>query len=123
MIGYQMVGTNDVHKAVEFYNQLMPVLGAKPAMKFGEHGQGYAFATGQLFAVNTPGNKEPATIGNGQMTAFKVDSPEIVAAAHAKALELGGTCEGEPGPRGEFGDFSYFRDLDGNKLAVFYMKG
>ena len=37
-----------------------------------------------------------------------------------KALELGGTCEGEPGPRGNFGEFAYFRDLDGNKLAVFH---
>jgi len=36
------------------------------------------------------------------------------------AVSLGGTCEGKPGPRGAFGDFAYFRDLDGNKLAVFH---
>jgi predicted lactoylglutathione lyase len=54
------------------------------------------------------------------MLAIAVDSKEDVARMHAKALELGGTCEGEPGPRGAFGEFAYFRDLDGNKLAVFH---
>ncbi|MDG2004362.1 MAG: VOC family protein, partial [Novosphingobium sp.] len=42
-------------------------------------------------------------------------------AAHAKALELGGKCEGPPGPRGpeEMNYYgAYFRDLDGNKVMV-----
>ena len=35
-------------------------------------------------------------------------------------LELGGTDEGAPGPRGEGGFYAgYFRDLDGNKLNAF----
>ena len=42
---------------------------------------------------------------------------------HAKALELGGSCEGPPGLRGEEGPMAfygaYFRDLDGNKLCAF----
>ena len=42
---------------------------------------------------------------------------------HAKALELGGTDEGAPGPRGPEGEKAfygaYFRDLDGNKLCAF----
>ena len=40
----------------------------------------------------------------------------------AKALELGGMCEGAPGLRGAEGDQAfygaYFRDLDGNKLEA-----
>ena len=49
---------------------------------------------------------------------------EIVAFARgaetrAKALELGGACEGLPGVRGGGLYLCYFRDLDGNKLAGF----
>ena len=47
-----------------------------------------------------------------------------VDAVHARALELGGSCEGPPGLRGpeEMGFYAaYFRDLDGNKLGVYFM--
>ncbi|MDB5685560.1 MAG: glyoxalase-like domain protein, partial [Rhizorhabdus sp.] len=40
---------------------------------------------------------------------------------HAKALELGGSCEGAPGLRGPAeanAYMSYVRDLDGNKLCA-----
>ena len=41
-------------------------------------------------------------------------------AVYAKALELGGTSEGEPNQRGPY--FSaYVRDLDKNKLCLFSM--
>lgn len=41
---------------------------------------------------------------------------------HAKALELGATDEGAPGPRGDGGFYAgYFRDPDGNKLNAFCM--
>jgi predicted lactoylglutathione lyase len=39
---------------------------------------------------------------------------------HQKALELGGTDEGAPGPRGPGFYIGYFRDLDGNKLNFFF---
>jgi outer membrane protein assembly factor BamB len=70
-------------------------------------------ATGEVLWQN------PAAKGNGTMIAIQADSKEQVAQLHAKALQLGGTCEGEPGPRGAFGTFAYFRDLDGNKLCAF----
>jgi predicted lactoylglutathione lyase len=54
------------------------------------------------------------------MIAIEVDSKEHVAAVYNKAISLGATCEGKPGARGAFGEFGYFRDLDGNKFAVFY---
>ena len=57
------------------------------------------------------------------MTALAAGSRANVDKLHAKALELGGTCEGPPGVRGEEGPQAfygaYFRDLDGNKLAAF----
>ena len=55
------------------------------------------------------------------MVALTASSPEQVQALHAKAVALGGKDEGAPGQRS--GNFygAYFRDLDGNKLAAFYM--
>jgi predicted lactoylglutathione lyase len=53
--------------------------------------------------------------------ALVVDSAAKVDAFHKKALQLGGTDEGAPGPRGEGFYAGYFRDLDGNKLNFFYM--
>jgi catechol 2,3-dioxygenase-like lactoylglutathione lyase family enzyme len=54
------------------------------------------------------------------MLAINVDSEADVARVYEKALSLGASCEGKPGPRGAFGEFAYFRDPDGNKLAVFF---
>ncbi len=69
-----------------------------------------------------PHDGNAATVGNGMMVALAVDSQEKVNALHAKALELGGTDEGAPGPRGDSGFYAgYFRDLDGNKLNAFFM--
>ena len=51
------------------------------------------------------------------------DAEADVARIYEKAISLGATCEGKPGPRGAFGEFAYFRDLDGNKLCAFTMGG
>ena len=56
------------------------------------------------------------------MVSLVVQQPEQVDALHAKAMDLGGTDEGAPGPRGDCGFYAaYFRDLDGNKLSAFCM--
>jgi predicted lactoylglutathione lyase len=51
------------------------------------------------------------------MGGFDFESREAVDAFHAKAIELGGSCEGPPGERMPGVYFAYFRDLDGNKLC------
>jgi predicted lactoylglutathione lyase len=71
--------------------------------------------------ITKPFDHKPATVGNGVMVALEVDSPARVDAMHRKALELGGTDEGAPGPRGGGFYAGYFRDLDGNKLNFFHM--
>jgi catechol 2,3-dioxygenase-like lactoylglutathione lyase family enzyme len=119
-IGYLMVGTNDLERARGFYDALFAVVDGKRGFS-SPTSQGYSFGGGPMFSVTLPRNGEPATIGNGSMVALNVGNKEKVAEMHAKALELGGTCEGPPGPRGSFGTFAYFRDLDGNKLAAFVM--
>jgi predicted lactoylglutathione lyase len=72
-------------------------------------------------AATPPHDGKSATVGNGTMIALKVDSKATVDALHAKAIELGGTDEGAPGPRGDTFYAGYFRDPDGNKLNAFVM--
>ena len=70
------------------------------------------------FAIAIPFDEEPATSGNGTMIGFSVGSTEEVKRLYKKAIELGGTSEGEHSQKGP--RFSgYVRDLDKNKLCVF----
>jgi catechol 2,3-dioxygenase-like lactoylglutathione lyase family enzyme len=121
MIGYVTLGTNDLPRAVAFYDELLGTLGAQ---RLWSSDKGVAWGTSMDrpgLGVMTPYDGQPATRGNGTMVALVVDSKEKVAALHAKALALGGKDEGPVGPRGEGFYAGYFRDLDGNKLNVFFM--
>ncbi|PRP90970.1 Glyoxalase-like domain protein [Enhygromyxa salina] len=120
MIGYVTVGTNDLDRAAAFYDALLAELGAKRLMDM-PNGILWGTAYGEpALAVMRPYDGQPATSGNGSMVGLAVDTTEKVDRLHAKALELGGSDEGAPGPRGEAGFYvGYFRDLDGNKFNVF----
>lgn len=121
MIGYITIGTNHFEKAVEFYDKLLTELGVKRVMEHGDNfvAWGSDINTPSL-CVTKPFDGNSATVGNGSMVALFVDSKEKVDTLYGKALEFGGSCEGEPGPRGESGFYAgYFRDLDGNKLNFF----
>lgn len=119
VLGYTCLGTNDYDRALAFYDQLFGAMGGQRLMP-GPAGMIYALESGAAVFIVRPHDGGPAHPGNGNMLAFRVAEKEQVAVIHALALSLGGTCEGKPGPRGAFGDFAYFRDLDGNKLAVFH---
>jgi catechol 2,3-dioxygenase-like lactoylglutathione lyase family enzyme len=121
MISYMTIGTNDYDRALAFYDALLPEFGGQ---RVGEtpSGQLYGFENGPLLGVFRPADGKPATHGNGTMIAFKVASQDRVKEVYGRALELGATDEGGPGPRGTRGFYgSYFRDLDGNKLCVYHM--
>jgi predicted lactoylglutathione lyase len=71
--------------------------------------------------VTKPFDKKVATVGNGVMVALEASSAAQVDVLYRKALQLGASDEGPPGPRGGGFYAGYFRDLDGNKLNFFYM--
>ena len=123
MLGYVTVGTNNLKGAGDFYDAVLDVLGAKRSQE-GERMIMWAGKSGTgSVAVITPFDKSPATAGNGTMLALAAGDPETVQAVHAKAIEMGGTDDGAPGPRGTGGFYGgYFRDLDGNKLVAFCLK-
>ena len=123
MIGYTCVGTNHLDQAVHFYSELLALLGAKPFFKT-DRGIGWGVSPDKpMFSVLTPYDGQPATVGNGAMFAFRCETRDEVDALHARALALGGSCEGAPGLRGPGWWFAYFRDLDGNKLCAFALPG
>jgi catechol 2,3-dioxygenase-like lactoylglutathione lyase family enzyme len=121
MIGYVTLGTNDLPRAVAFYDALFGAMGASRIWD-GPSGVAWGVSMDQPgVGVMTPFNKQAATVGNGSMVALVVDSKDKVDAYYRKAIELGATDEGAPGPRGEGFYAAYWRDLDGNKLNFFFM--
>lgn len=126
MIGYVTLGTDDLDRARAFYDALLGTIGAKRLMQFPDEDGGFTmYGTGRdkpAIVVTKPYDQQSQHPGNGNMVAIVVNERAKVDAFHAKALELGGSNEGEPGFRGDpsFGFyFGYFRDPDGHKLAVF----
>lgn len=123
MIGYVVLGTNDLARAAAFYDDLLAEMGVTRMMEFGERGFAWGSAMDKpMLCIMTPYDGQPATVGNGVMVGIAATSRDQVDSIHKKALELGGTDEGAPGLRAEGGDgfyAAYFRDLDGNKLDVF----
>ena len=121
MIGYVTLGTNDLPRAVAFYDALLAGRGAKRMMETDQFVAWSVTPEQPGLGVTKPFDKKPATVGNGVMVALAARSKSEVDELHRKALRLGGTDEGAPGPRGEGFYAGYFRDLDGNKLNCFCM--
>jgi catechol 2,3-dioxygenase-like lactoylglutathione lyase family enzyme len=124
MLNYSTVGSNKLEEAKAFYDGLLPLAGMRKLFDHPSGGRLYAQPGVSMFGVLGPHNGEKATAGNGSMIGFGMENREQVAAFHAKALELGATCDGAPGPRGGENSpayFAYFRDLDGNKLCAYNM--
>lgn len=115
-MNYFVFGTNDKQRAVSFYDELFEDCGLA---KIHDEGRMTLWANEELmFAVAEPFDGNAATNGNGTMVGFNVDSREEVDRLHAKALDLGGTSEGEPKVRSGMHS-AYFRDLDKNKICLF----
>jgi len=121
MIGYVTIGVSDMEKAKQFYSDLLADLDAKVLLDM----ERIAFIGknmgSPMLAVCKPYNGEPNHPGNGNMVAIQPGSKEAVDAHYQKAIELGATCDGEPGqriPNQFYG--AYVKDPDGNKLAFFH---
>ncbi|NEX92655.1 VOC family protein [Caulobacter sp. 17J65-9] len=125
MISYVTIGHDDLDKAMAFYDPVLAALGCERKWdKDGWAGYGSTAnpdAPGVMLA--TPANGQPARAGNGVMVGLHAPTPAHVDAFHAAAMANGGTCEGAPGPRPQYGSPNYYlayvRDPVGNKLAAY----
>lgn len=130
MLSYVYLGTNDLERAIRFYNRTLGALEMKrcitgdPEWDKVSAGWGVYENDGMeelALWVGKPIDGRPATVGNGGMVAFRARSWKQVDDFHAIALANGGSSEGPPGIRLHYSaDFyaAYVRDPDGNKLAA-----
>ena len=120
VIGFVMVGTNDLEKSSKFYDSVLAHLGMK-RVTITERYIGYGHSSedsGVKFYITKPHNKENANAGNGTMVALSAETKEAVDKFHKTALENGATDEGAPGPRSDGNYYGYIRDHDGNKITA-----
>ena len=92
MIGYTTIGTRDLERARQFYDAALVPLGGRRALNYQRSAYYGNPSRGAMLGITLPFDGEAA----------------------------GGTCEGPPGQRMDNFYGAYFRDLDGNKLCVFY---
>ncbi|SFM51308.1 VOC family protein [Shimia aestuarii] len=127
MISYVTVGADDIAAAKRFYTAFLPALGF--GLEEGPEGLSFSLLVDEAqtqvlpdFYVKPPFDGRPASVGNGAMVAFEAQTQQQVRALHAAALAAGGTDEGGPGFRAEYGPrfyVGYLRDPQGNKIALF----
>jgi catechol 2,3-dioxygenase-like lactoylglutathione lyase family enzyme len=130
MFTYICLGTNDLDRAVRFYDAALGALGLARCNVAGEPGWEdwagwglYENGGAQEIALwlCKPFDGLAASAGNGTMLAFSAHNWREVDEFYAAALANGGSSEGAPGLRPQYNaDFyaAYVRDPDGNKLAA-----
>jgi len=120
------LGTNDYDRAAKFYDASLAPLGLSRIPK--SPGKPPLYARNDqmpYLSLYKPFDGRPATWGNGTHVAFQAESRQQVDSFYEAALLNGGTDEGAPGVREDYGQnyyAAYVRDPDGNKLqAVCYV--
>jgi len=127
MIAYVTIGVDDMTAAGRFYDALLLPLGFTVETYHGDLSYIPPQVPGQTgplpeFYVKSPYNGAPAMAGNGNMVAFEARNQAQVRDLHAAALAAGGSDEGAPGFRPDYGPtfyVGYLRDPQGNKIALF----
>lgn len=120
MLHHVSVGVSDVARAATFYDAVLRTLGYKRVMEF----MPYALAYGEdhpEFWIQLPHDQRPMSVGNGVHLGFVARTKDQVHKFHAAALAHGGSNNGEPGPRPDYGpDYygAFVYDLDGNKIEA-----
>jgi len=120
MLHHVSIGVADVTRSAAFYDAVLGALGYGRVLEFLPHAVSYGEGSSELW-VQLPHDQKTASVGNGAHIGFKAKTREAVHAFHAAALAGGGTDDGAPGPREDYGPTYYgafVRDLDGNKLEA-----
>lgn len=118
MISYVMIGSNDLQRSKVFYEPFFELIGFQQEYEFaGQICWGHREG-GCKIIVTRPYDGRMAKPGNGTMVSLGLGSKEFVDNAYSVAIESGGESEGKPGLRGRSFYGAYFRDPDGNKIAV-----
>jgi len=120
MLHHVSVGVRDVERAAKFYDAVLGTLGYKRVLEFMPHAVAYG-DDHPTFWIQVPSDRSPMSAGNGVHLGFSARSKAQVHAFHEAALKQGGSNNGEPGPRPDYGpDYygAFIFDLDGNKIEA-----
>jgi catechol 2,3-dioxygenase-like lactoylglutathione lyase family enzyme len=129
MFAYATLGSHDFQVSTKFYDAVLAALGHVRVADYSEGGWiGYGQPgsendpSAQMFWLcKTPFDAKPAVAGNGNMLCFRAPSRAVVDKTYQIALSNGGSSEGAPGIRENYGpDFyiAYVRDPMGNKFSL-----
>lgn len=124
MLHHVSVGVRNVERAMAFYDPVLKALGYRRVVNYLPGAVAYGESKDKPeFWVGLPHDQKIPNGGNGTHVAFAAKGKAQVNKFHDAAMAAGGSNNGEPGPRpdygpGYYGAFVY--DLDGNKIeAVF----
>jgi predicted lactoylglutathione lyase len=118
MLSYITLGVNGIEAAAQFYETLLADFGVKRLVDMDRIKFIGKSLSEPMVAVCIPYDEKDPHPGNGNMFAVAPGSKEMVDALYKKAIELGCTCDGEPGqrvPNMFYG--AYVHDKDGNKIC------
>ncbi|HVU19316.1 MAG TPA: VOC family protein [Rhizomicrobium sp.] len=125
MLHHVSVGVTDLARAASFYDSVLKALGYRRVADYSPHAIAYGETKDKPeFWIGMPHNQHPQTAGNGTHIGFVAKSKGAVQKFHAAALNAGGSNNGEPGPRPDYGPSYYgafIYDLDGNKIEATYL--
>jgi catechol 2,3-dioxygenase-like lactoylglutathione lyase family enzyme len=120
MLHHVSIGVADVAQAAEFYDAVLGALGYKRTAQYLPYAIGYGGATAE-FWIQLPADQGSPSPGNGAHIGFSARNHEAIHRFHETALDNGGTDNGAPGPRPNYGpDYygAFVRDPYGNKLEA-----
>ena len=125
MLLYTTLGTNDLTRAVRFYDAIFAVLDQPrlPDWADGWAGWGKDYDAGFSFCLGPPFDGRAASTGNGTMTTFRASSAAQVQSFYSAGMANGGVDAGAPGTREAYEPnfyVAYLFDPDGHKLACVY---
>jgi len=118
-ICHASLGTNNLAQAKAFYQPLLAILEIDMVC---DYAHAIAFGKGYPeFWLQRPFDQQAATQGNGTHFGFVATSKKQVEDFYRKALTLGASCNGKPGPRADYGEPFYgcfVIDLEGHKIEA-----
>ena len=125
IMSHVSIGSNDLDAALGFYDAVLATIGAERKLEL----PGVAVAYGKAypeFWVQKPIDGQSAKSANGVHFGFIAPTRGAVDAFYAAALAAGGTGNGAPGLRPEYGNDYYgcfVLDLDGHKIEAATIPG
>ena len=95
-LNYVTLGSNDVVRARQFYDAVLPIIGGQITAEIMPHAFCYILQGGGRIWVVTPQNRAEATVGNGNMVGLACESAEVVRAGMRRAWNMAARMKVHP---------------------------